>query len=415
MDLASIADNGVAGARRARPSVPARVLLAVVLLFAALACTPRPGAAGAATPDAGLDRRWQHAGDTAGPGEWSGADGTSSVALPDGRIAWFFSDTFLGPVNADGSKQAAVPSAHNSLVVQDGDRLTTLASGTPVRPPLGVPGWYWVGAGALEHGELVEFYHRFTGSGGWQFAEQSTAIATFALPGLGLKSIRELPPVGVAPGRSPVMWGSALLETDAWTYVYGYRAHLDQPGNPKRLYVARVPRGRLLDLAAWQYDSEPGWSSDPMRAAEMPSPVDAGFGVLDLGGRYALVTRRPSGAFTDDALVAYLAKAPTGPFAAADSAVLYRAPEVAAGRYVYEARVHPELGDENTVIVSYNVNSDSVPADCRLPPVSRDASVYRPRFVRVPLTAFRAGYHPPVSGPSSPVTTARPPSNGGYC
>jgi hypothetical protein len=35
---------------------------------------------------------------------WTGADSTVSVPLPDGRVAWLFSDTFLGTVNADGSR-----------------------------------------------------------------------------------------------------------------------------------------------------------------------------------------------------------------------------------------------------------------------------------------------------------------------
>src|SRR5436190_5374079 len=33
--------------------------------------------------------------------DWTGADGTLSVRLPDGRVIWDFSDTFLGLVNSD--------------------------------------------------------------------------------------------------------------------------------------------------------------------------------------------------------------------------------------------------------------------------------------------------------------------------
>lgn len=36
------------------------------------------------------------------PDGWTGADSTFSVGLPDGRIVWLFSDTFLGPINPDG-------------------------------------------------------------------------------------------------------------------------------------------------------------------------------------------------------------------------------------------------------------------------------------------------------------------------
>src|SRR6516164_7650671 len=56
-------------------------------------------------------------------GRWAGGDGTVSVPLPDGRVAWFFSDTFVGPVNADHSLPAGTPMVRNSLVVQNGSQL----------------------------------------------------------------------------------------------------------------------------------------------------------------------------------------------------------------------------------------------------------------------------------------------------
>jgi hypothetical protein len=359
-------------------------LLAVVLQAAG--CSSR--ASGPAAPDSALDARWQRAGDAAGPGEWSGADGTSSVPLPDGRVAWFFSDTFLGPA---GSRARSAGFVHNSLVVQDGRRLTTVTADTPVQPPPGTPGWYWVGAGRVEGGRLVEFYHRHTGSGGWDFTEQGVALATFSLPGLRLEGIRELPS-RPAPARTPIMWGAALLDEGPWTYVYGYRAHLDRLVHPKGLYVARVPRGHLTDLAAWRYDTGTGWSADLARAAELPTRVDSAFGVVRVRGDFALVTRRPSGSLSDGTLIAYLGRSPAGPYR--DSVVIYRAPEVAAGWYVYGARVHPQLGRHGRIVVSYNVNTTLVDARC-VPQTLRDATVYRPRFISVPLADFRPGYSAP--------------------
>src|SRR5215213_4286798 len=43
---------------------------------------------------------------TCGPGN-TGADGAYSVPLPDGRVAWLFSDTFVGALNDDGSRARA--------------------------------------------------------------------------------------------------------------------------------------------------------------------------------------------------------------------------------------------------------------------------------------------------------------------
>lgn len=379
-----------------------RVVAGAALLAPAACSTDHTGTL--PRPDSALNSRWQRAGDAAGTGQWSGADGTSSTALPDGRVAWFFSDTFLGPVNPDGSRTGR-DVAHNSLVLQDGDRMTTVRAGTPVRPPPGVPGWYWAGAGHAESGRLVEFYHRLTGASGWDFTEQGVAMATFSLPSMRLESVRELPLVPPQPGRTPVMWGSALLDDGGWTYIYGYRAHLDRPGHPKWLYLARAPRGHLSDLTTWQYAGAHGWTADPAGAVEQPTRVDAGFGVVRVGAEpgaeYALVTKRPSGSLTDGALVADLAASPAGPFRGADAARIYNTPEPLAGEFVYEARVHPEFGRSGEIVVSYNVNSTLKDANC-VPQNLRSVSVYRPRFVDVPVTAFRRGYRaPPARGPTA--------------
>ncbi len=378
-------------------------VLACAVLFAAAACSS-PATYVRAVPDTALDSAWQRAGDSAGPGQWSGADGTASVRLPDGRVAWFFSDTYLGPVNPDGSRPPDAGFVHNSLVVQDGDRLTTVAADTPVRPPPGTPGWYWAAAGHVEGGRLVEFYHRQNGFGrfgdDWDFTEQGVAVATFSLPGLRLESVRELPGGWPPPGRTPIMWGSAVFDQGPWTYVYGYRGHLDRPEHPKWLTVARAPRGHVADVARWRYDTGGGWSADPAQAAEL-TPVDSGFGITRVGRSYALVTRRPSADLGDGAIIAYLSGSPTGPFRASDSALVYRAPETAAGQYVYQARVHPQLAGHGRIVLSYNVNSTLVDADC-VRQYLRQASVYRPRFVSVPLGAFRRGY----AAPPAPRTAA---------
>jgi alkanesulfonate monooxygenase SsuD/methylene tetrahydromethanopterin reductase-like flavin-dependent oxidoreductase (luciferase family) len=52
--------------------------------------------------------------------------------LPDGRVVWDFSDTFLRLVNSDGSRPPRQPFINNSMIVQDGDALVqTLHRGTP--------------------------------------------------------------------------------------------------------------------------------------------------------------------------------------------------------------------------------------------------------------------------------------------
>ncbi|MEZ0161942.1 hypothetical protein AB8850_29700, partial [Streptomyces griseorubens] len=63
--------------------------------------------------------------DDARTDDWTGGDGTHSVRLPDGRLLWLFSDTFLGrvhrPPNPAGEPYAwrdgTAPLVRNSAVV----------------------------------------------------------------------------------------------------------------------------------------------------------------------------------------------------------------------------------------------------------------------------------------------------------
>ena len=127
-------------------------------------------------------------------GRWSGADRTASVALPDGRLLWLFSDTFLGEVGPDHSRPRDSPFINNSAVLQRGRQLErTVHGGTPEQPtslvPTGVAGeFYWAGDATVDGGTVRAVYNRYrrTGSGGLDFALLGSALATFGLPGLEL-------------------------------------------------------------------------------------------------------------------------------------------------------------------------------------------------------------------------------------
>src|SRR5688500_6001921 len=56
-----------------------------------------------------------------GPG-WTGADATYSVKLPNGNVAWLFSDTFVGRVAPNGSRAQSGSSRFltgNTMIVQN--------------------------------------------------------------------------------------------------------------------------------------------------------------------------------------------------------------------------------------------------------------------------------------------------------
>ncbi|MET0860130.1 MAG: DUF4185 domain-containing protein, partial [Microbacterium sp.] len=86
-------------------------------------CTPRISA----SVDTELTEKFGEYGDTAG--RWTGADSAYSVKLPGGKIAWIYSDTFLGTVNADHSRPLDSPFIHNSIIIDDHGTLTTYTGG----------------------------------------------------------------------------------------------------------------------------------------------------------------------------------------------------------------------------------------------------------------------------------------------
>jgi fibronectin type 3 domain-containing protein len=332
-----------------------------------------------------LDDAFRTYGDTSG--KWNGGDSTTSVALPDGRLAWLFSDTFLGPINADGTRPRSARMIHNALVVQDGAQLVDTRTGGSVMWPASLVGGdqdgqadnagYWVGDGTIESGNLKVLYNHYrrTGTGGLDIALTGTWLATFALPSLTVQSLTDL------QRGTTTAWGSAIFEDGAYTYIYG----AEFAEGMKFAHVARVPAGGLG--GAWQYWTGATWSSQQADSARSLSGVGTAFAVQKIGAQYVLVTMEGNLVFNPTA-VAYTASAPTGPFTG--PVVLYSPPEPQPGRgiIVYDTRVHPELARPGRLLFSYNVNSFA-PDDNYT-----DARLYRPRFVEVT-------WPPPVPDPST--------------
>jgi hypothetical protein len=306
--------------------------------------------------------------------DWTGADGALSVVLPDGRVVWDFSDTFLGFVNSDGSRPPGQPFINNSMIVQDSGKLVqTLHGGTAQSPtsliiPVDQNSWYWVGDMTVEGDRLRVFVMEFirTGPGIFDFQWAGNAIASFVLPDLTLESV--VP----THGENDVMYGAALLEEGGYTYIYGTE---DVSGTEKYLHIARATSGNVL--GAWEFYTGTGWSSDPASSARLLQGVGNGFGVAKVRNRFVLFTMDSLVAFSAE-LVMYSSNSPEGPFA--NRTHVYWTPESRQGLFTYDAHAHPEFTDaQGRLLVSYDVNSlDSHD-------LLADVDSYRPRFIRVKI------------------------------
>jgi hypothetical protein len=266
-------------------------------------------------------------------GAWSGADGATSVRLPDGRLLWLFGDTFVGGVGRDGVRADDTRIVRNSVIVTEGTCVRPLPTTTDaLRGRRGT--WLWpshaVVTSAARRGgtsTVVVFAQRMrrTGDGTWDFARVGTAAVTFSVPWHGTPVVRrttDLPDHGVG-------WGASLVRDGATTWVYG---SLAVPGEFGRaLMLARAPTASVTDVRTWSYRTAGGWSSSwraavPVRSAH--DGVSTVPSVARVGGLYVVVTKAHE--FLDPQVVALSAPMPWGPwteqplFAAASSTRVLR-------------------------------------------------------------------------------------------
>src|SRR5580704_11852781 len=250
---------------------------------------PAPDPAAAA-----LDAQWVAYSDHSDCADWAGGDGVSAIRLNSSQLAWFFSDTFIGPAGPTIGFSHLSGFVHNAVVVQTttgrGSTFVTVTGGGactgPGRPgnaapvvgaPPAVPGGasdrYWDEDGIEIGGTVVKFYNHYLASR-FPFVPVGTVIATLqasqlseaghgpqygavARPGL----VR-LPSYTPPSGGTPILWGAALLQAGNTVYIYGTQSpNVQVPGY--RLYLARVPVSQLTSFAAWQFYTGPGAGTGP--------------------------------------------------------------------------------------------------------------------------------------------------------
>ncbi len=398
------------------------------------------GHSGGGPDPAGLDAEWAAYSDRSTCADWAGGDGVSAVRLSPSQIAWFFSDTYLGPAGPDLGFSRSSGFLHNSVVIQTvtgrDSKFVTMtgggacsAPGRPLGPPTAVvaapqaPGGafdkYWDEDGTEIDGTVVKFYNRYL-PGAVPFVPAGTVIATFPVSQLSsaghgtsygavaLPGLIPLPSYTPPSGGSPVVWGAALMRVGNVFYIYGTQSP-DSTIPDRQLYLARVQASRLTQFAAWQFYAGDGqWAAAEQNAQPVQPPdsglsVSSGFSVVQIGQRYWLIQAGVEPGSQD--VDAYPATTPTGPFDPSLGIVLYHNPDIGLSaahdyRIMYEARAEPALSTGRTLVISYNVNSEAVTTGC-VPMSALSNTVTQPRFIAVPLGVFDDGG---IGGPGDEVT-----------
>jgi hypothetical protein len=366
-----------------------------------------------------LDAQWLAYSDHSNCADWAGGDGVSAIRLNSKQIAWFFSDTYLGPAGPKIGFSHLSGFVHNSVVIQTKaggrTRLVTLTGGgactggsgpkSIVNPTnTSAHGRFWDADGIRIGGTIVKFYNAYR-YGRIPYAPTGTTIASFSVgqlsaagrsradAGVAAPALTPIPKYTPATGGTPIVWGSAVLKSGSTVYIYGWQSP-SVASSQRWLYLARVTASRLADLAAWRFYAGGQWSASqsqavPINSAAEDVNVASAFSVVAIGGRYWLIQAVGAG---DPDIDAYPAPTPWGPFDAAQGILLYRAPGIGLDaaddfRILYEARAEPALSTSKTLVISYNVNSEAVTGACES--IADVTNAFnQPRFISVPKSAF---------------------------
>jgi hypothetical protein len=175
-----------------------------------------------------------------------------------------------------------------------------------------------------------------------------------------------------------VIFGGAVLRANEYVYIYGLDEKSVKPFPDKRMILARVKAESLADLSAWRFWREGEWDADFRKAGHLASGMANEASVsYHPGTKRYLVVYSEFG--LSNQIVARTSKEPWGPWS--EPILLYTCSETKKDKHLfcYAAKAHPteSLGDD--LLVSYVVNSFDFWQ------VARDASLYWPRFVRVPF------------------------------
>src|SRR5258708_31458450 len=228
------------------------------------------GAAGY-LPPAALNRQWITYSDLSTCADRAGGDGVSAVRLSSSQIAWFFSDSSLGPAGPRIGMAQQSGFVHNLVVMQttNGNRskLVTITGGqgclgpgracharSVVRP--GNAGGpenqrYWAGDGLRIGSRVLRFYTRYLPG---ELSPVGTVIASFGVrqlasdgqgPAFGAviqPGVTKLPAYVPPGGGTLIVWGAAILQHGGPSYIYGWPS--PGPHAPLHAYLARVPARR---------------------------------------------------------------------------------------------------------------------------------------------------------------------------
>ena len=357
---------------------------------------------------------------------WTGADGCYSVELGDGRTLWLYSDTWVGTV-AQGKHAEGSRLVNNSIGLQPAVRFGKAPKRDSLEYHWGKPGkdgkprawiepdlplkaddpqaagksWYWLLDGCMISPPgggkklLVFLMHmgrkKEGGDGVFNFRMLGGALAVISNPldaPSQWKITQAVNPHSRRKGSDDISWATALYHSEGEgpgepgiLYIYGIR---DVKGLNKEVVLARAPAAKADDFSTWRFFNGKSWSEKSSDAVKITDQAVNEHTVENISykGKSRLVLVESQPVFGRHVLVRTAAK-PEGPWSEFRKVFLVTNLEKGEHkRFTYAGKGHAHLSVPGELLISYVINSHN------FWDMVGDASIYRPRFIRVPLDSI---------------------------
>ncbi len=310
---------------------------------------------------------------------FTGGDGAISVVVDKDKSLWIWGDSFMGEVTDNRRGDSiSTPLIYGQLFVElDGTKARTICGGTAQHPEAvvrsdsvdGKQAVYWPHHGFVKNNILHTYMVQIVFDPVLWFYPKTVSYMRFRLPDYTLIGKRDIASYPV----NGIWYGFGFFAHNGYYYTYG--------GTESReLHIAR---GKLIgdELQQWEYFDGAEWTADASGTRKLEGvdiKISTQFSVFPHGNKYILLTQ--DGESLSDDIYSYIADSPTGPWY--NKKLLYTVPETLERDdvYSYNAMAHPQYDADGMLLVSYCINAKHGRN------LWKDASIYRPRFIRVPYT-----------------------------
>ncbi|HIY75767.1 MAG TPA: DUF4185 domain-containing protein [Candidatus Sphingobacterium stercorigallinarum] len=320
----------------------------------------------------------------------SGADGALSIDLGGNRTLFIWGDSFLGELDKNRRREPSRFVLGNTATLWDGKTATSLYGGEFHDPqPFIVTetpdvSWYWPADGYLmENGRLVLFLSEY------EKKENETGPFSFRYIGCDLVTLdtsnwEVLSRKPFLENDHPIHYGHGVWVSHPYVYIYGSKA--DNTNFHSELHLMRMELVAGLPAGRAEYWTGERWDANPKASGAISgihTAVSEQFSIRELCGKIVLLNQdryRVPGE-----IYLYQAENPEGPFEKEQLVYTVDEPGLQADSlFTYNAMLHPQIRRDEHILMSYNVNTFSETLSWK------KGSVYRPRFIWVPLATLRS-------------------------